>query len=123
MLLTECLLAYIRVGVLLKLWSHDEMTMSLVSQELRRRGVQTVDFALIDHLKTLYLQDLLVMQQHGLFRQGSVVVGDNVLIPGSPDFRRHMATSPDFCSKEHITNMEYSHFIPDLVTVSEFRGQ
>lgn len=91
-------------------------------QDLRKQGVQTLDFALIDHVKTIYLQDLLIMQQHGLFRKGSVIVGDNVLTPGSPDFRKHMATSPDFATSEHITNLEYSHYIPDIVTVSEFKG-
>lgn len=92
-------------------------------QDLRKRGVQTVDLALIDHVKTLYLQDLLIMQQNGLFRKGSVVVGDNVLTPGSPDFRQHMATSADFTTVEHVTNLEYSHYVPDIVTVSEYTGQ
>lgn len=92
-------------------------------QDLRSRGVQTLDFALIDHVKTIYLQDLLIMQQNGFFRQGTVVVGDNVLTPGSPDFRQHMSTSQDFSTIEHVTNIEYSHYIPDIVTVSEFKGQ
>ena len=92
-------------------------------QDLRKRGVQTVDFALIDHVKTLYLQDLLIMQQNGLFKKGSVVVGDNVLTPGSPDFKHHVTTSPDFSTIEHLTNIEYSHYVADIVTVSEYKGQ
>lgn len=92
-------------------------------QDLRKRGVQTVDFALIDHVKTLYLQDLLIMQRNGLFKKGSVVVGDNVLTPGSPDFRQHVATSLDFSTIEHLTNIEYSHYVADIVTVSEYQGQ
>lgn len=85
--------------------------------------MHTVDFALIDHIKTLYLQDLLIMQQNGLFRKGSVVAGDNVLTPGSPDFRQHLATTADFVTVEHLTQVEYSHDVPDIVTVSEYRGQ
>lgn len=62
------------------------------------------------------------MQQNGLFRAGSVIVGDNVLIPGAPDFRKYMATSPDFYTVEHITNIEYNHCVPDIVTVSVVKG-
>ena len=85
--------------------------------------MQTLDFVLIDHVKNLYLQDLLIMQQNGLFQAGSVIVGDNVLIPGAPDFRQHMATSPDFCTVEHITDIEYNHYVPDIVTVSVVKGR
>ena len=92
-------------------------------QVLHQQGVHTVDFALIDHVKHLYLQDLLILQKNGFLKQGSVVVGDNVLTPGSPDFREHVAQSTDYATVEHMTNLEYSNYIPDIVTVSEYKGR
>ena len=92
-------------------------------QELHRRGVTTVDFALIDHLKSAYLKDLLILQRNGFFKKGSVVVGDNIFSPGAPDYRKHVRTSPDWSTVEHVSHIEYSNYIVDIVTVSEFTGQ
>ena len=90
---------------------------------MHRKGVQTIDFALIDHVKHLYLQDLLVLQKNGFLRRGSVVIGDNVLTPGSPEYRQYLKESEDFDTTEHISNLEYSNYILDIVTVSEYRGK
>ena len=95
----------------------------LLLQVLHQQGVHTVDFALIDHVKHLYLQDLLILQKNGFLNQGSIVVGDNVLTPGSPDFRKHVNDSADYSTVEHMTNIEYSNYIPDIVTVSEYKGK
>lgn len=85
--------------------------------------MQTFDFALIDHVKHLYLQDLLVLQKNGFLKRGSVVVGDNVLTPGSPVFRQYLKESNDFATTEHVSNLEYSNYVLDIVTVSEYRGK
>lgn len=91
-------------------------------QGLHQQGVHTIDFALIDHLKHLYLKDLLVLQKNGFLKKGSVIVGDNVLTPGSPEFRKHMQTN-EYATVEHLTNLEYSNYMLDIVTVSEYRGR
>ena len=91
-------------------------------QVLHQQGVRTIDFALIDHVKHLYLKDLLVLQKNGFLKKGSVVVGDNVLTPGSPDFRKHIQ-SDEYATVEHLTNLEYSNYMLDIVTVSEYKGR
>lgn len=92
-------------------------------QALHQKGVQTIDFALIDHVKHLYLQDLLVLQENGFLRRGSVVVGDNILTPGSPEYRQYLKDSDDFATTEHLSNLEYSNYILDIVSVSVYRGK
>lgn len=93
-------------------------------QALHHQGVQTIDFALIDHVKNLYVQDLLVLQKNGFLRKGSVVVGDNVLTPGSPEFRQYLKEhTDDFSTTEHVSNLEYSNYVLDIVTESVYRGK
>jgi len=86
--------------------------------------VHTIDFALIDHVKHLYLKDLLVLQKNGFLKKGSVVVGDNVLTPGSPEYRQYLKEHrDDYATVEHLTNQEYSNYILDIVTVSQYNGR
>lgn len=95
---------------------------NLLLQELRKRGVQTVGYTLIDHEGRRFLHDLLILQQSGLLQKGSVVVTDNILIPGAPEYRKHLASSPDFVTKEHVCRFSFSEFLVDIVTVSEYKG-
>lgn len=93
-------------------------------QTLRQRGVQTIDFTLIDHVKHLYLKDLLVLQKSGFLKKGSVVLGDNILIPGSPEFRQYLKeNTDDFATAEHVSNLEYSNYVLDIVTESVYKGK
>jgi len=91
-------------------------------QELHKRGVITVDYVLIDHVYWCFLKDLLLLQHNGMLRKGSVVVADNVLLPGAPDYRRYVNTSADFSTVEHIVDLPASYCICDIMTVSEFLG-
>ncbi|KAJ9466379.1 putative catechol O-methyltransferase 1 [Diplonema papillatum] len=85
-------------------------------------GPGSVDFVFIDHVKDLYLTDLQHILAQKLLRKGSVVVGDNIIYPGAPDYRVFVNSSPLFKTVEHETHLEYSTD-RDLVTVSEFLGQ
>ena len=40
------------------------------------------DFVFIDHWKNLYKRDLILLEEEGLLRKGSVVAADNVVYPG-----------------------------------------
>ena len=91
-------------------------------QELRTRGISTFDYILIDHEKTVYLKDLLILQSNGFLKTGSVIVADNVLLPGVPDYRKYVAKSPDFHTVEHVTDMAAMDYLCDIVAVSEFCG-
>lgn len=84
----------------------------------------TVDFLFIDHDKNAYLPDLLSITGRGLLHPGSIVVADNVRIPGSPKYRAYMREEQDrgWHTVEHHTHMEYQTLIPDLVLESELLG-
>ena len=52
-----------------------------------------LDFLFIDHDKGAYLPDLQSILDRGWLHRGSIVVADNVLIPGSPKYRAFMNAS------------------------------
>jgi catechol O-methyltransferase len=82
-----------------------------------------LDFLFIDHDKNAYLPDLLTIVGRGWLHPGSVVVADNVLIPGSPKYRAYMRRHQGgpWDTVEHKTHAEYTP-IPDLVLESTYLG-
>jgi catechol O-methyltransferase len=45
------------------------------------------DMVFLDHAEELYVADFKVCEELGLLREGSVVVADNVVRPGAPEYR------------------------------------
>jgi catechol O-methyltransferase len=84
-------------------------------------GQGALDLLFIDHDKNAYLPDLLSIVGRDWLHSGSVVVADNVLVPGSPKYRSHMRHSESFETVEHRTHAEYTK-IPDLVLESTYLG-
>ena len=82
-------------------------------------GPGSLDLLFIDHDKNAYLPDLLSIMGRGWLHRGSVVVADNVLVPGSPKYRSYMRHSENFETVEHRTHAEYTK-IPDLVLESTY---
>ncbi|CAJ1330805.1 unnamed protein product [Effrenium voratum] len=97
---------------------------SNVLRELHREGRQ-IDFLFIDHVKKLYLSDLKLALELKLLAKDCVVVGDNILWPGAPDYKEFMLQGPGaklFETQVHQTHVEYWPEFPDIVTVSRFLG-
>jgi len=51
------------------------------------------DMIFMDHCKECYLPDLKLMEAAGLVGDGTVIVADNVIYPGAPDFLEYVDTS------------------------------
>ncbi len=88
-------------------------------------GCGAVDFVLIDHDKSAYLSDLQSILDRGWLHPGSIVVADNVKIPGAPDYRAYMRAQQAklWVSVEHRTHGEYQALLPDILMESEYLGQ
>lgn len=84
----------------------------------------SLDFLFLDHDKNAYLADLQSMLDRGWLHRGSVVVADNVKIPGAPEYRKYMRQQQGklFDTVEHKTHAEYQTLLADLVLESEFLG-
>ena len=85
----------------------------------------SLDFVFIDHDKSAYLTDLESIMERGWLHPGSVVVADNVLIPGAPRYRAYMAEQQGtlWQTVEHRTHVEYQTLLPDLVLESDYLGE
>jgi catechol O-methyltransferase len=83
-----------------------------------------LDFLFIDHDKAAYLPDLQSILDRGWLRHGSIVVADNILVPGSPKYREFMNQQQGklFDTVEHRTHAEYQTLVPDIVLESEYLG-
>ena len=84
----------------------------------------SVDLVFIDHDKDAYVPDLQTILERRWLHAGSVVVADNIKLPGAPEYREFMAghQGGDWTTVEHETHVEYQSMLKDLVLESEYRG-
>ncbi|KAH8555539.1 S-adenosyl-L-methionine-dependent methyltransferase [Umbelopsis sp. PMI_123] len=59
-----------------------------------------VDAIFIDHWKDLYLPDIKLIESLNILHAGSVVLADNVLRPGAPEYIEHMKSQPNKYTSE-----------------------
>lgn len=83
-----------------------------------------LDFMFIDHDKAAYLSDLHAILERRWLHPGSIVVADNVKLPGAPDYRAYMREQQGvrWDTVEHSTHAEYQSLLRDRVLESEFLG-
>lgn len=84
----------------------------------------TLDFVFVDHDKDAYLPDLQRILAERWLHPGSLVVADNVRIPGAPAYRAYLrdAEGTLWRTIEHDTHVEYQTLVADLVLESEYLG-
>ncbi|KAI9325878.1 S-adenosyl-L-methionine-dependent methyltransferase [Zopfochytrium polystomum] len=85
-------------------------------------GLHTADMFFIDHWKTMYLADFQLIENEALTHTGSIVVADNVITPGAPDYLSYVnAGGKDGRTVTHHelfhSHLEYSNE-PDAVSLS-----
>jgi catechol O-methyltransferase len=85
---------------------------------------ETLDFVFLDHDKDAYLPDLLSILDRGWLHAGSIVVADNVKVPGAPKYREYMRQQQGhrWQTIEHKAHLEYQSMVSDLVLESEYLG-
>ena len=72
----------------------------------------------IDHVKNCYLSDFLKLEQYGVIKKGTIVIGDNIIAPGSPDYLAHFKQNNKYDSILEHSYVEYCD-IPDAILISE----
>ncbi|OMC42953.1 SAM-dependent methyltransferase [Mycobacterium sp. IS-2888] len=80
-----------------------------------------LDFVFLDHDKDAYLNDLKSILDRGWLHPGSIVVADNVRVPGAPKYREYMRQQQGklWNTVEHKAHLEYQSMVSDLVLESE----
>ncbi|KAJ3382128.1 hypothetical protein HDU84_004602 [Entophlyctis sp. JEL0112] len=69
-------------------------------RNLKKDGkVAGVDMLFLDHAEELYLPDFKVCEELGFLRKGAVIVADNVVRPGAPNYRNLVRGHPRLASE------------------------
>ncbi|MCU1613910.1 MAG: O-methyltransferase [Frankiales bacterium] len=84
----------------------------------------SLDLVFVDHDKNAYVPDLQRILDRGWLHPGSVVVADNIIAPGAPEYRRYMRQHEGtlWRTTEHRAHVEYQSLLPDMVLESDYLG-
>ena len=111
-----------RVTVVVGTLGDGGRTMDALEQQ---HGVTTgaVDLVFLDHDKDAYLPDLQRVLARGWLHPGSVVVADNVRLPGAPEYKAYMSGEEGrtWRTVEHEAHLEYQSLLKDLVLESTYQ--
>uniref|UniRef100_A0A8C6HPL5 Catechol O-methyltransferase n=1 Tax=Mus spicilegus TaxID=10103 RepID=A0A8C6HPL5_MUSSI len=86
----------------------------LIPQLKKKYDVDTLDMVFIDHWKDRYLPDTLLLEECGLLRKGTVLLADNVIVPGTPDFLAYVRGSSSFECTHYSSYLEYMKVVDGL---------
>ncbi|XP_073456113.1 catechol O-methyltransferase A-like isoform X1 [Aquarana catesbeiana] len=93
----------------------------LIPQLKKKLDIEKFDLVFIDHWKVSYLPDTKLLEECGLLRAGSVLLADNVVCPGSPDYLQYVRNSPQYQSQYFQSYLEYLQ-VEDGLEKSVFLG-
>lgn len=80
------------------------------------------DLVFLDHWKDLYKNDLLLLEDRGLVRAGTIVVADNVgEVFGADEYLDYVRNCGHYESENRSATIEYTS-MPDAVEISTYRG-
>ncbi|CAM4764646.1 unnamed protein product [Rotaria magnacalcarata] len=80
--------------------------------------IDTLDFIFFDHVKNIYLRDLKMLEDAGLIKSGTVLLADNVIFPGAPDYLEYIRNNPNYATTFHEAKLEYREDIRDGIEIS-----
>lgn len=86
----------------------------LIPQLKKKYDVDTLDMIFLDHWKDRYLPDTLLLEKCGLLRKGTVLLADNVIVPGTPDFLAYVRGSSSFECTHYSSYLEYMKVVDGL---------
>lgn len=81
-------------------------------------NVDSFDLIFIDHYGDAFLRDLKMLEELGLIKSGTMIVADNVIMPGAPGYLEYIRNNPNYTTTLYEENMEYSEDMRDGVEVS-----
>lgn len=76
-------------------------------------GSGGVDMLFVDHVEKLYKRDVELCESLGLLdKEGSLVVADNVVRPGAPEYREYVRNNPRFSKSWGVSGLIVPGDIP-----------
>lgn len=76
----------------------------------------------MDHDHTRYLRDAKLIINSGTLQSGSLLIADNVVFPGAPDYLEYVESSPQFTATRHSVKGGGRLALDDAVSVAMYLG-
>ncbi|XP_014453978.1 catechol O-methyltransferase [Alligator mississippiensis] len=93
----------------------------IIPQLKKKHEVDTLDFVFLDHWKERYAPDTILLQECGLLRKGTVILADNVVCPGAPEFINYIRNNSHFECTNYPSHLEYMK-VKDAMEKAVFLG-
>ncbi|XP_030049802.1 catechol O-methyltransferase A [Microcaecilia unicolor] len=93
----------------------------LIPQLKKKLDIKTLDLVFIDHWKECYLPDTRCLEESGLLHKGTVLLADNVVCPGAPEYVKYIRNSSRYRSEYFSSRLEYLQ-VEDGLEKSVFLG-
>ena len=90
----------------------------VIPQLTKKLRINSFDFIFIDHYGSHYLRDFKLLEEHGLIQSGTMIVADNVIAPGAPDYLRYVRNNQNYTTKTHESLVEYTNDMVDGVEIT-----
>jgi catechol O-methyltransferase len=81
-------------------------------------NIDSFDLIFIDHFKDVYLRDLKMLEEFGLIKSGTMIVADNVIKPGAPDYLEYIRNNPNYTTTFYEEYIEYRTDLVDGIEIS-----
>ncbi len=91
---------------------------NVIPQLRQYHNVDSFDFIYIDHYGQHYLRDFKLLEQYGFIKSGTMIVADNVIAPGAPDYMHYLHNNPNYRTKTYESTVEYMEDMRDGVEVT-----
>ncbi len=93
-------------------------TEKVIPQLSKQYHIDSFDLIFIDHSGHAYLRDFMLLEQYGLIKSGTMIVADNVITPGAPDYLNYIQNNPNYKTKTYESTIEYREDVRDGVEIT-----
>ncbi|XP_068099417.1 catechol O-methyltransferase-like [Hyperolius riggenbachi] len=96
-------------------------THDIIPQLKKKYKVDTLDFIFIDHWKDKYAPDTKLLEECNLLKKGSVILADNIVVPGNPEFLEYVRTCGRYECTNYLSKLGYMNEV-DALEKAMFKG-
>ncbi|XP_038054887.1 catechol O-methyltransferase-like [Patiria miniata] len=83
--------------------------------------VDKLDFVFVDHCKWQYLPDLKLLEKERLLRKGTIIMADDTLWPGAPDYLEYVENDPRYQTERFYRTVPMFN-VRDALAISVYTG-
>ncbi|CAF3571998.1 unnamed protein product [Rotaria sordida] len=105
-------------GVINRVKIINDYTENVIPNLSKNFNIDSFDFIFIDHWKDAYLRDFKMLEDIGLIKSKTMIVADNVIRPGVPDYLEYVRNNPNYTSTFYPGKIEYREDLDDGIEIS-----